>query len=196
MIYFAEVIESSLNNFTAQTWQWDNFPQFGSLVTVKNNNLTLFGLVYDIKTGSFDNTRTPFAYQKTEQQLKQELPHIFEFLQTTFTCITIGYQEETLILHQVAPYPPKIHSFVSQANKEDLKNFFSKEHFLQILFNYNHSAIGREELLLALLKYLAKNNILNEERLASFIKALTLLTGNDYRYLKLFLQRVQHSISF
>lgn len=192
---FAEIIESSLYNFTAQTWKWDDFPQFGSLVTIKTTNYNLFGLVYYIKTGSFDNNRTPFAYKKTEEELHRELPHIFELLQTTFTCINLGYQENNKILHQLAPTPPKIHAFVYPASQHELLEFFKHDHFLQILFKYSQTPICREELLLALLSYLDKNNILTQDKLAQFIKTLALLTGNDYRYLKLFLQRVQHSIN-
>src|SRR5690349_14278413 len=91
---FAEVIESSLHGFLAQTWQWDNFPAFGSLVTVTSNKRTHLAIVHQIKTGSMDPIRYPFPYQKTEEELLAEQPQIFEFLKTAFSCLTIGYQEK------------------------------------------------------------------------------------------------------
>jgi hypothetical protein len=65
--YFAEVVESSLQSFTAQTWQWDNFPAFGSLVCVQGKQRTLFGIVYQVQTGSMDPSRYPFPYQKRKK---------------------------------------------------------------------------------------------------------------------------------
>src|SRR6478609_5317855 len=90
---FAEVIESSLQGFTAQCWQWDNSPTFGSMVTIAGKKRTLFGLVHQMHTGSTDPVRYPFAYQKTEEELLREQPQIFAFLKTSFMCLIIGYQE-------------------------------------------------------------------------------------------------------
>ena len=86
----AEIIESSLQTFLGQCWQWDIMPQFGSLVIAQNGNRPLFGLVYQIQTGSMDPTRYPFAYQKTHEELRAEQPQIFEFLKTSFSCLCVG----------------------------------------------------------------------------------------------------------
>ena len=77
---FAEVIESSLNSFTAQSWQWDKFPAFGSLVQIKNGLSTIYAIVHQVQTGSMDPQRTPFTYQKTQEELMAEQPQIFAFL--------------------------------------------------------------------------------------------------------------------
>ena len=77
---FAEVIESSLGVFTAQCWQWDYFPEFGSLVQVKSGGDRILGVVIQVQTGSMDPMRYPFPYQKTEDELRKEQPQIFEFL--------------------------------------------------------------------------------------------------------------------
>jgi len=46
-----------------------------------------------------------------------------------------------------------------------------------------------DELLLATLKHQVDLGILNKERFTRLIETFSLLTGNDYRRLKLFLQR-------
>ncbi|MBA3954049.1 hypothetical protein H0X48_01900 [Candidatus Dependentiae bacterium] len=190
---FAEVIESSLTIWRAQTWQWDNFPSFGSLVTLETETRVLFGLVYFIQTGSLDPSRTAYAYKKTEAELKRDQPQIFEFLHTTFSCLTIGYLEKDKLLYQLAPEPPKIHAFVCHANHQQIVQFFSHEHYLHILFEFSHHLFSLDELLLALLKNLSDNNALTQENLSKFIETFSLLTANDYRRLKLFLQRA-HTI--
>lgn len=194
MTSFAEIIESSLSKFKAQTWKWDNFPEYGSLITITNNATKIFAIVYNIETGSIDPTRTPFAYQKTEEELLKEQPHIFEFLTTNFSCLSLGYSENidtSNIIYQIAPKPPKIHSFVSYATKAEVKLFFSNPQFLQLIFNYKNQLGSIDELLLAILKKLTDNDMLNYYQLSNFIETINILTGNDYRLLKLFLQRVQ-----
>src|SRR5579862_8462004 len=59
---FAEVIEGSLTGWLAQSWSWDIFPSFGSLVTVESRKRTIFGIVHQVQTGSMDPLRYPFPY--------------------------------------------------------------------------------------------------------------------------------------
>ena len=40
--YFAEVIESSLTGWLAQSWSWDTFPEFGSFVAIEGKKRTIF----------------------------------------------------------------------------------------------------------------------------------------------------------
>ncbi len=188
---FAEIIESSLSTWRGQCWNWERLPQHGSILTVTSGSRTIFGLVHAITTGSHDNQRTVFAYQKTEEELKKEHPHVFEFLTSTFECITLGYKEDTQIRYQMAPTPPKIHAFISVASQEDLRTFFAREQYLHTLFAHADQLFSLDDLLLALLEQLAQSAALSPEKLSRFITTFSLLTGNDYRRLKLFLQRAQ-----
>lgn len=186
---FAEVIESSLQSWLAQSWQWNYFPPFGTLVHIQQSNRIVFGIVHQVQTGSMDPTRYPFPYQKTEEELLREQPQIFEFLKTTFSCVTIGYQEKGTIVYQLAPEPPKIHAFVSHVDAALSKQFFAHDAYLHCLFGLSAQIFNLDELLLALLQQQAALHILNEYKMKNFMHSYTLLTGNDYRRLKLFLQR-------
>lgn len=192
---FAEVIESSLHGFLAQSWHWDRFPAFGSIVTINAKERTLFGVVHEVKTGSMDSMRYPFPYQKTEEELLQEQPQIFEFLKTTFSCLTIGYKQNGKMYYLMTPEPSKIHAFVTPVSKELSAQFFASNTYLHLLFNMNDQILNLDELLLATLKHQVELDILTKERLSSFIETFSLLTGNDYRRLKLFLQRAQPIVS-
>lgn len=189
---FAEIIESSLHNWLAQSWEWDEFPQFGSLVTTESNNRMVFGIIYQVQTGSMDPIRYPFPYKKTEEELRREQPQIFEFLKTTFSCLTLGYQENHgNITYLIAPEPPKIHSFVTPIADNLAKQFFSSHNYLHILFGMSSGIGNVDELLLAVLKQQVALKIVSEESLDNFIQRYSLLIGNDYRRIKLFLQRAQ-----
>lgn len=191
---FAEIIESSLHSWLSQSWQWNEFPVFGSLVTATTKKRILFGIVHNIQTGSMDPTRYPFAYQKTEEELLAEQPQIFEFLKTTFSCTVVGYQENNTIFYSVAPEPPTIHTFVSPASPSLGKQFLSNYNYLSVLFGQSGTIGTIDELLLAILNYQKSLNVLGQEQLDAFITQFSLLTGNDYRRLKLFLQRVQNIV--
>lgn len=193
---FAEVIESSLHGWLAQSWQWDDFPQFGSLVTAKSGLDTLFGIVYQVQTGSMDPVRYPFAYQKTEEELLREQPQIFEFLKTTFSCLILGYQHKGKISYMVAPKPAKIHSFVSLSDTDISKQFFYSHNYLHLLFGFANQIGNIDELLLAVLTQQNNLSILTQENFNQFMQTYSLLIGNDYRRTKLFLQRAQHIISY
>lgn len=191
-LFFAEVIESSLHTWLAQSWRWNEFPDFGSLIVITDATRKSFGIVSQIQTGSMDPSRYPFPYQKTEEELLREQPQIFEFLRTSFRCLSIGYQDNATpekIYYQLAPHPPKIHTFVRRATAEEHQAFFKSEKYLHLLFHFAHQVINLDELLLALLKTRSTHATLTHDDMQSFIETFSLLTGNDYRRLKLFLQR-------
>lgn len=187
---FAEIIQSSLQSWTGQTWKWDHFPAFGSLVTVITPEKTWIGIVHSIQTSSPDTHRQPFIYQKTEQELLEEQPHIFEFLQTTFECITLGFFHNNKIEYRLAPQPPKIHAFIQPCPHAISTLFFSSVGYLPLLFSQAGSLHNLEELLLALLVQQKKENLLSENIMYEFLEKLALLYGNDYRKLKLFSSRL------
>lgn len=189
---FAEVIESSLHGFLAQSWDSNTLPIFGSLMAITTPQRTLFGVVHQIQTGSMDPNRHPFAYQKTQEELRQEQPQIFEFLKTTFACLVIGHKNiQSKISYLLAPEPAQIHTFVSPLTVEMSKQFFMNTHYMHALFGLAHHVFNLDELLLAMLAHQATVGILSQAQLIEFTTTFSLLTGNDYRRLKLFLQRVE-----
>jgi len=184
---FAEVVESSLEQFTAQTWQWDKAPSFGMLVTAHDENQHLFGIVYAIKTGSSDPSRAPFAYQKTPAELKQDQPHIFVFLKTTFSCLVVGSLENGVVSYTLAVKPVQIHTFVQPASTECSHLFFSSTAYLHLLFGVHQGTTHTDELLLALIKH---QSLASDQALEAIMKTYVSLTGSDYRRIRLFARRV------
>lgn len=193
---FAEVIESSLETFTAQSWAWDFFPHFGSLVSVEDKEYTALGCVIHIQTGSMDPMRYPFPYQKTEEELRAEQPQIFEFLKTMFKVQVLGYipkkNTQPKALYMLPPRPSKIHAFVASSNPQTQALFFENPDFLHLLFAFSHNIQNLDELLLAILKQQSDQKLLSKQWLEHFFQTFSLLTGNDYRRLKLFTQRIEH----
>lgn len=193
--FFAEIIESSLESWMAQSWKTDTFPDYGSLVVVEEKNRKIFGIVYQIQTGSIEQGRYPMVYQKTEEELLREQPQIFEFLKTTFNCLTVGYQENDKIFYMLCPNPGRIHSFIRSATQKEILNFFKDCQYLHLLFGQAYKISNIDELLLAVLNNISKNKPLLDETFDELIKNFSLLTNNDYRRLKLFLKRAENLIN-
>lgn len=189
---FAEIIESTSNYFMGQCWQWDKMPAFGSLVGIQNDDYFIFGLVHKVQTGPLETMRYPFAYQKTHAELLAEQPQIFEFLKTSFSCITLGYHQNNRNFYLLAPRPPLIHSFIMQSPLQLHKNFFAGHHYLHLLFSASSLVANLDELLLALLKQNIQQKLITDKSLNDFIQTYSFLIGNEYRRLKLFLQRIEH----
>jgi hypothetical protein len=192
---FAEVIESSLQGWLAQCWQWNQFPAFGSLMAIETEKRTLFGVVHQVQTGSMEPMRYPFPYQKSQEELMRDQPQIFEFLKTTFSCLTIGYQEKGNMYYLAAPEPPPIHAFVYPMDSENARQFFCNPSYLHVIFGASNHIFNIDELLLALIKQQQDARLFSETKLTTLINTYSLLTGNDYRRLKLFLQRVEQIVS-
>lgn len=193
---FAEVVESSLSIWRAQCWEWDKCPAFGSLVVIDNQEGQSYGLVFEIISGSKDPSRTVIAYKKSQEELKLTHPQIFEFLSTSFSCLSLGFMKNGIIYYQLPPEPPKIHAFVRPATLLEAKQLFSNEHYLHVLFNYASKLSSLEELLLAILKQISEQKILTKEIFTNFTDTFSLLTANDYRRLKLFLQRAEPIVQY
>ena len=123
--FFAEIIESHLDHFTAQTWDAEISPTFGSLVETKDRTKSIYGIVTSIETASMDPMHYPFTYKKTEEELKREQPQIYQFLKTTFNVQVVGFSKpgtttetknNSTIRYQMISVPPKIHSFVKKSS--------------------------------------------------------------------------------
>lgn len=190
---FAEVVESSLQGFKAQSWEWNQAPQFGSLMVAKvavgSSERSIYGIVHHIETGSIDSSRSPFLYKKTIEELQAEQPQIFEFLKTSFSICTLGFKEHGKLQYQFAPTPPPIHAFVAEVDDATYREFFSTDAFLPILFNASDQLYNLDELLLALFRVLSSKKLLTAHLLQQMMETISLLNGNDYRRMKLFLHR-------
>lgn len=188
---FAEVLESSLSSWLAQSWKWNEVPSFGSIVAVENAGKTIFGIVHQVQTGSLDAVRHPFAYQKTEEELRLEQPQIFEFLKTNFSCLLLGYMQQGKMYYMLAPQPVTVHSFVFYVQPNQAALFFTSYHYLDMLFSHGSQILNLDELLLAVLKNFSMYGISLPSHLDLFVQRYSLLIGNDYRRMKLFLNRVE-----
>lgn len=189
--FCGEVITSSLNHVTVVAWHYDKPLPHGRLIAIPSQQTTVYAFVAAVQTSSDDASYKPFAYKLTKEELQHQQPQIFHCLQTTMQCLIVGFMHHGTIYHMIASEPPEIHSFVRSATAEELQLFVAKPTYLQVLFGAGNLVNSMDELLLAIMREMLANNVLQQELVNDFVTTFSLLTGNDYRRLKLLLQRVQ-----
>jgi len=191
--YFAEIVDSSLSQCIAQSWSWDFFPDYGSVVVIETEDIKYFSIVSEITTGSLDPVRVPIAYKKTEAELLRDQPQIFEFLKTSFTCLVLGYidNKDLNISYLTPSKPPKIHSFIRNISPKELNDFINNYDFLYLIFNNSGNISSIDELLLAFFKNISEKNISKKINVSEFANLFINLIGKDYQRLRLFLARLE-----
>jgi hypothetical protein len=140
MSHVAEVIESSTTECVAQSYELDNAPPLGSLVTVSRTDgaITIYGVVAAIQTLPLDPARKPIARGKdatTLQDIHDQHPQLRELFRTEFTFRVLGYQEAEALHHYLPPQPPEIHQLVYTCTGEQVNAFTDVLTFLPLLLS-------------------------------------------------------------
>jgi|GEM_PF-5756644 len=187
----AEVVQSSLDSFTAHCWQWDIIPSFGSLVITKDKQYTTYGVVYDSKTETLDPMHSVHVYKKTEEEMCKEYPHLFDFLKTTCNVFVLGYEQSGHIFYTRAPFPVRLYSFVSLANIDETRNFFSNQHNMSRLTHEKNILPRCEDILFALIVQQKQLGLLSLERLTFYASQYEITTQATYQQLQYFIERIE-----
>lgn len=186
--YIAEVIESSTTEFTAQTRELNGAPPFGSFVKV-GDSPTSIALVCNILTGSTELNRRPVAYGKTEEQLREEQPQIFELLRTEIQAKIVGYTDGSGMKQLIPPQPPRLHNFVYTCTPEEIQAFTQR-------FDYFRTLVGiggtlSDELVIAAIQQTCRcQPDLVRSCLIRAGKELSRLFRDDYDRLESILRRI------
>ena len=109
-----EVTVAATTRFEAVSHQVFEPPRFGSFVRVDGRDGTIYGVVANVRTASFDERR-PVAFGMPWERLMREQPQLVELLQTIFDVAVVGFAENSAIRHYLPAYPPRVHEAVYAA---------------------------------------------------------------------------------
>lgn len=107
-----EIIQVFTTRFLAQGDSLANPPAFGSFVKAESQNMSIYGLVYNVYEMSIDPNRRAVAFGIERTELLRQQPQIAEFLKVEFEAAVIGFNDAGYIRAYLPPFPPRIHSFV------------------------------------------------------------------------------------
>jgi hypothetical protein len=183
-----EIIGSSNTEFIAESTLLHNSPPFGTFIKVKSRE-TIYAVVFNAYTHSLEPHRLAIAYHRSEQELRDEQPQIFELLKTKFEAVIIGYDNDGVIRHHLPPQPPRLHSFVYVCQPLEVRRLTAHFRFFRFLMGVEKAP--RDELIAGAIR--AAHAVREGER--SFLvqagKELVRLIGDDYEMLSSILQRIQ-----
>ncbi|WP_333691691.1 HAS-barrel domain-containing protein [Chloroflexus sp.] len=191
-----EIIESSTTMFVAATYELLASPPFGALVqaTTPDPALRVYGLVYDIHTGSREpggraivRGRAYSGRNLYDEQIYREHPDLGEVLQTEFAVLTVGYISDGRLLQRLPPQPPPVHYSVYGCAPAELVTFSDQLEFLRTVLLA--PGIPNDELLAASVRALAAARRDGPAYLVRVGRELARLLKDDYDRLMALLHR-------
>ena len=142
-----EVIEASSTSWTTAAYQLLEAPPFGALIRAvcRDADLLIYGLVYDIHTGSRDPggramVRGGRRYDGSEvydEDIYAEHPDLNAVLQTEWRALVIGYERAGQIIHYLPPQPPTVHYSVYACDEDAVRRFTAHCDFFRIVLATN-----------------------------------------------------------
>ena len=90
-----EVIAASTGEFTAECYRNVDPPPLGSLVTTRDGEIEIFGVVFHAAVTGLDRSRPVAALGEdadTEAELRARHPELAELLRAEFSAIVVGYR--------------------------------------------------------------------------------------------------------
>ena len=128
-----EVIEASTGEFTAECYRNADPPPLGSLVTTRDGEIEIFGVVFHAAATGLDRSRPVAALGEdadTEAELRARHPELAELLRAEFSAIVVGYRGAGGVSHVLPPRPARLHGFVHLADPGAVREFTRSPHFL------------------------------------------------------------------
>jgi HAS barrel domain len=185
--YIGEVVESGTRGFIARSPRVGEAPPFGSFVRTDAGS-PVYGLVYEIITGSKEPGRKPDAYDMSIEELRREQPQIFELLKTEFHVLTLGYNESEKIRYALSPLPPPIHSFVYECTDEEKVALSSEDFFLRSIISSTNVPV--DDLIISSLLCAQSARKQDGDYVVRMGKSLSRFLKDDYERLSSILRRL------
>jgi hypothetical protein len=167
-------------------------PSYGALVVIEDGPLVLYSVVSACVTQADSAVYAVRAYQKTEEELRSDQPHVFALLHTIVTGLIVGFTttQDSEMQYRSTAVPARLHAFVRLATDHEWALFAHNTRCLAMLFN-QAAQVNLDELLLAFMCELKRHVSVPEGYLIELLHAYTLWTGNDYRRMRVFAQRLE-----
>lgn len=197
-----EIIESATTHFTVGAYTLLEAPQFGALVRANTRTIgmVVYGLVYDISTGSKEPGGRAFVRGRTysgeslyDEEIYREHPDLAEVLQTTFAAVTVGFAHNGQTSHYLPPHPPPVHYSVYECDTDELVRFTESCNFFRRVLA--STMVPSEELLAATIRTAARVRPDGRAYLVRAGRELAALLKGEYDRLAALLQLVRPEAS-
>ncbi|NTV45850.1 MAG: hypothetical protein HGB11_04880 [Chlorobiales bacterium] len=187
-----EVVQSNTAFFSAvipvKFLQTGSLPvRFGDLVKVGTGIFSSYAIVSFIEHIPTEPNRKVSPHGKDREELRREMPQVFELLQTSFNALIVGFEENGSLRQSTPPVPPSLHDFVYQTTEDERTRFFSKKAaYIRMIMQSRD--VMPDELIIAFLR--SHLGVIEQAQLVAIGKELSYLLGDDHRRLESVLERI------
>jgi len=188
-----EVIAASTTDFVAQCYELYQSPPLGSLVKTRDQDVELYGIVYNATTTSLEPGRRPIARGKdevAEEEVYRTSPQLLKLLRSEFSALVVGHRQGDKLYHYLPPKPARIHGFVYLCPLEEVKEFSQSFDFLNILVN-TRLPVSVDEIVAASLRQMSQAYEDPRAFLVAAGKELAILLSGQFNQLKAILGRIR-----
>jgi len=191
-----EIVAVSTTEFTAQSYELNEAPAYGSLVIVGKAPPRAgdhaaerpapisqhYGVCYQVQTSGIEAGRHAVAWGRDEADdvdIYRRQPQLAQVLQTTWTCLLVGYQgADGRVVQRVPAAPPRMHAFVYEALAGDVCAFHGELGYLRFILR--SAAPGVEDLLAACIRQAYECAGRDEAVLLEASRAVARLMAGDH----------------
>ncbi len=188
-----EVIEASTTEFVAECYELYQSPPLGSLVKTRDEQIDLYGVVYNATTASIDPGRRPIARGKdedSEEAIYKANPQLLKLLRSEFSALVVGHRQDDKLNHYLSPRPARVHSFVYLCAPEEVREFSQSFNFLNLLIN-THLPVPTDELTSACLRQMSLAYEDQRTFLVTAGRELAKLLSAEFDQLRAILERIK-----
>ena len=188
-----EIVEASTTDFVAQCYELYQSPPLGSLVKTRDQEVELYGIVYNAATTSLEPGRRPIARGKdeaSEEEIYRQSPQLLKLFRSEFSALVVGHRQGDRLHHYLPPKPARIHGFVYLCPPAEVKDFSQSFDFLNILINTS-LPISSDELVAAVLRQMSQAYEDRRDFLVAAARELAILLSGQLSQLKAILGRIR-----
>jgi len=166
---------------------------FGSILKVAGDTTDIIGVTFNVSTRSVEPNRKPSAFGLSPDELRREMPQVYELLRTEIESLIIGYYHKLeKRYYQMLPLEsPQIHSFVYTCSPDEIVAFAGLLDFLRTILNAN-LPVPSEELIISTVRCALKE--MDGKQRDGFMiavgKELSRLIKNDYDLLRSIIRKI------
>lgn len=168
-----EIVAATTTGFTAESYELNEAPPFGALLTVGapagSAVSCYYALCYSVETGSIEPGRNAVAWGRRDDDDDDDIyrrqPQLRHVLHTTFDALLVGYEPRSdasgLIetggatipppLQRIPPAPPRLHAAVEITSPAVVAHFNRSLSYLRLLLR--SSAPNLEDLTAATIRH-------------------------------------------
>lgn len=122
-----EIVAVETTAFSAQSYELNRAPDFGSLLRVPVPGDTVYyALCHGSRTGSIEPGRHAVAwgrFEDDEDDIYRRQPQLNQVLRTTFDALLVGYACRGALVQRVPAAPPRLHALVYTATDAEVAAF-------------------------------------------------------------------------